>query len=146
MTSRNLFKIWVLIILVLFNLESSNANSVSKAEWSTLEDIFSTTFGIYWIWKPIADGNHWNFTDYQFNDPCGGRWQGVSCACSLPANNCTISDLALGNYNLSGQLPTKVGNLTNLKFLNLSANNIGGKLFPFRIDYGNFVVSFFLLF
>lgn len=131
MSLWNIYAISLLIVVALLGSELSNANSVSLSEWSTLKDIFNTTIGLYWKWKSIADGNHWNFTNYEYNDPCNGRWQGVNCTCSLPADNCTVTGLALGHYNLTGYLPNRVGNLTNIKFLNLSGNSIGGKPFSF---------------
>lgn len=121
---------WPLLLLIVFSVFPifSNANSVSYSEWSSLKDIYNSTNGDYWVWKPASFGATWNFSSFEFNDPCQNDWQGVVCTCTTPTA-CAITSLNLNSYNLSGFLPSFVGNLSALQHISLHNNRIGGEDF-----------------
>ena len=54
------------------------------------------------------------------NAPCS--WYGVACTSGR------VTQLALGNNNLNGTLPTQLGNLTSLTALNLASNRLSGTI------------------
>lgn len=55
-------------------------------------------------------------------DPCS--WYHVTCS----TQTSVVTDLGLPNLQLSGTLPSEIGNLTNLQSLMLENNNISGQL------------------
>ena len=77
------------------------------SEIQALNDLYVSTNGIYWTYKPVStNGQEWNFSTAVVN-PCDD-WQGVFC---IPhptmANYSTVVDLKLDNYNLTGPIPTQ---------------------------------------
>ncbi|URD82122.1 strubbelig-receptor family [Musa troglodytarum] len=55
-------------------------------------------------------------------DPCNDNWQGVQCV------NSNISAIILDGANLGGELGDKLGNFTSLITMDLSDNQIGGRI------------------
>nr|XP_009385297.1 PREDICTED: protein STRUBBELIG-RECEPTOR FAMILY 3-like [Musa acuminata subsp. malaccensis] len=55
-------------------------------------------------------------------DPCNDNWQGVQCV------NSNISAIILNGANLGGELGDKLGNFTSLITMDLSGNQIGGRI------------------
>ncbi|CAL9210195.1 unnamed protein product [Musa hybrid cultivar] len=55
-------------------------------------------------------------------DPCNDNWQGVQCV------NSNISAIILNGANLGGELGDKLGNFTSLITMDLSDNQIGGRI------------------
>src|SRR5688572_8565794 len=66
-----------------------------------------------------TDGNNW--TD-KTNWLTGNvdNWYGIEIA------NSRVTKIALPYNNLAGSIPTEIGNLTKLEYLNLHGNNING--------------------
>ncbi|VFQ88843.1 unnamed protein product [Cuscuta campestris] len=59
--------------------------------------------------------------DSSLPDPC--LWYHITCN-----SDNSVTRIDLGNAGLSGQLVPELGNLTNLQYLGLYANNIGGEI------------------
>lgn len=102
---------------------SSNSLTVlPNATVAALQDLYTSTGGTHWTWRPPSQGEVWNFTAAVV-DPCDG-WQGVVCS------NYTgyIYSLTLVNYNLTGTLPLSISNLTGIEYLDLGTNFIAGRV------------------
>ncbi len=96
----------------------------SQSEVNALYDLYISTQGIKWKWKSVSVyGNIWNFTGTSVN-PCGSDWQGVVC----DTVGSTVVGVYLKEYDLNGTLPSTLSQLTNLQSLDLSINNLHGKL------------------
>lgn len=82
---------------------------VSPREKQALIDLYHSTEGENWI-------NTWDI-----NEPVT-TWQGVT------VENNTITELRLMFNNIKGELPETIGNLKNLRILEMSFNKINGDL------------------
>lgn len=71
------------------------------------------------------DGPNWNDTFTNWNtatDPC--EWYRIVC------NDEGVNSLSLHSYQLTGEIPAEIGNLSNLQFINLSLNSLTGTIPP----------------
>ncbi len=77
-------------------------------------------------------GDSWtNNTGWTIDcDPC--RWVGVKCN-----NKGKVIEISLPSNNLSGNIPSVVGNLASLEKLDLSENNISGTIPSTLVDLAN---------
>jgi|GEM_PF-1360812 len=85
--------------------------SISQAECAALVALFTSTGGPAW-----TNNTGWNTS----SDPC--TWFGVTC------EGGTVTRLTLDENNLTGSLPTAIGDLVGLTHLHLHKNNLGGSL------------------
>lgn len=117
-----------------FNL---NVSPSTHPDYNALADLFYATKGQSWV----------NRTNWMTNcDPCGG-WFGVSCSQGrvttltltengldgkLPMSFGDLSELdkvvMYYNWSLRGNLPSSLGNLKKLKYLNLQLNGFSGPI------------------
>jgi hypothetical protein len=116
------------------------SSDLPTAEMSALFDLYNTTGGVYWNWRPevievdshvIVLGSPWNFTknsstgEYIYK-PCGGdlnlEWQGVTCVDSH------VNKLEMIFFNLSGTVPDSIGQFGNLTSLQMFSNKLIGTL------------------
>ncbi|CAM6049800.1 unnamed protein product [Sphagnum compactum] len=68
-------------------------------------------------------------SNWQGNDPCGDKWNGVICGSTNSSTNVSrVSELRLLNFNLGGQLAPELGNLSQLSILNVMRNHINGTI------------------
>jgi hypothetical protein len=99
--------------------------NIPDAEMSALEDLYYSTNGDNWRFRPVVtDGLHWNFTGY--HNPCIEKWQGLQC---IEHNNDQyIFSIDLDYYYLNGTIPNSIANFSRLEELILENNNIRGRL------------------
>jgi len=100
--------LYIVLFLVGLNATATFGN-VSKIERQALIDLYYSTNGEQWTQK-------WDLSSPISN------WPGVEVE-----DNSVVS-VSLMNNNLSGQLPNSLGNLQNLRVLNLAFNSIKGTL------------------
>jgi hypothetical protein len=71
---------------------------------------------ILWAWKETPSlPQSWDTNGPM--DPCGIQWVGVSCSAQS-----SITSLHLDSSGIVGHLPSALGDLVNLQYLNLSGN------------------------
>ena len=68
-------------------------------------------------------GQDWKTNDGWLSDAPLGRWQRV-----ITDENGQVTGLDLGSNRLNGEIPTGLGDLSNLKLLYVSDNNLTGAL------------------
>ncbi|MBZ5586965.1 MAG: leucine-rich repeat domain-containing protein [Acidobacteriia bacterium] len=90
------------------------AAGIPNAERRALLDLYISTNGAGWTNK-----TNWNGAA---GTEC--TWFGVTCDDGAT----TVQYLGLSNNNLTGSLPTTLGNLTNLQFFYLSTNKLAGSI------------------
>ena len=86
------------------------ASGVSSSERQALTDLYNSTSGTSWI-----KSNNWLGA---VSTECS--WYGITCS----ENH--VTEIDLSSNNLSGSIPSSMGNLTNLTSLNLSDNDLTG--------------------
>ncbi|XP_050119666.1 receptor protein kinase-like protein ZAR1 [Malus sylvestris] len=73
-----------------------------------------------------ADGSA--FSDWLDTDPTPCRWTGISCMNISGFPDPRVVGIALSGKNLRGYIPSELGNLVNLRRLNLHDNNFHGSI------------------
>ena len=117
--------------------------SVPAESINSLEALYNSTAGSNWNWdNSTGAGAIWNFSIAMNNisNPCMSNWQGVICSnyCNQ-TTMCDIIGLHLPTYNLRGQLPSQIGQLTALTLLFLESNAISGTILLEQERYGTLV-------
>eukprot|EP00981_Chlorochromonas_danica_P015819 scaffold14704_cov214-Ochromonas_danica.AAC.1 len=100
-------------------------------ELDVLYDLYNSTQGEYWIWTGVP----WNFSESNAN-PCSEAWEGVTCfeVCSNTVNGSEscgehIYSIVLSNNNMTGSLPSSLGQLQRMHYLGLTDNlNLTGTI------------------
>jgi hypothetical protein len=100
------------LLVVLLFLTLVNAQ-VSSGELGALNDLYADTEGFQWY-----DNSNWGT-----GDPCLNTWYGVMCN----VTNTAVVQLILNDNDLTGTIPTTIGNLIYLNYLDLD-DNIWGVL------------------
>jgi hypothetical protein len=84
----------------------SRATAVPSSEIQALQDLYISTGGSKWLWKPpyIVFGHPWTFSSTNQKNPCSTvyPWQGVNCS-SCQQTLCHITGLTLPFTNLCGK-------------------------------------------
>ncbi|XP_073264603.1 leucine-rich repeat receptor protein kinase HPCA1-like [Populus alba] len=63
-------------------------------------------------------------------DPCGGKWEGISC------NNSRVTSITLAAVGLMGELSGDISSLSELEYLDLSYNTgLNGSLPPSIVNF-----------
>ena len=122
-------EIWMLSFFLLIFISNEyilllNAScpGIPTSEYNALEDLYDNTNGQFWIWS--AGEVKWSFDNCE--DPCINNWGGIEC----DTNNSTILEISLSGYNLTGLLPTTLGDFSNITTLDLSSNSLRGNFMP----------------
>jgi hypothetical protein len=92
----------------------ADVTEIPQVECEALAALYDSTDGPGW-----TDNSGWLLTD----TPCS--WFGILC--SPPGH---VSHIDLGNNNLAGSIPSQLGNLPGLDFLQLGYNHIEGSIPP----------------
>jgi len=85
---------------------------IPTAERNALIDLYNSTDGDNWI----------NITNWLATLGTEGTWYGLIVASDH------VTDIYLSNNNLSGFIPTSLGNLTNLQSISLHQNQLTGSI------------------
>jgi Leucine-rich repeat (LRR) protein len=93
--------------------DCTGVSEIPQAECQVLVALYNSTNGINWNNK-----TGWLVT----NTPCS--WYGVLCASGH------VTQLNLGSNQLSGSIPSQLGNLANLQWLYLYSNQLSGSIPP----------------
>jgi hypothetical protein len=110
----------------LLNVEAS-VGAISPSEYNALYDFYEATDGKNWQWyNTTPPTNPWTFDVYDLNAPCSDDWQGITCSCSL--GECVVTQLSLERHNISGVIPSSIGNLNSLSFILLDDNRLNGTI------------------
>ena len=103
----------VCALFLVLSVLSFRAGAVTTVEVDSLRDLYLSTAGAHWRWRPAALGAVWDFTTDpdtgEAPDPCAEEWQGVTCSGVV---NTYISGLRLNRFNLTGTIPESICNLT----------------------------------
>eukprot|EP01033_Poteriospumella_lacustris_P024755 gene24755-gene21459 len=102
----------------------NNPAPLPQWELDVLYDLYNSTQGEYWIWTGVP----WNFSESNAN-PCSEAWEGVTCieVCSNTVNGSEscgehIYSIILSNNNMTGSLPSSLGQLEQLRNLEFTSN------------------------
>ena len=140
-------------------------NQFPTVEYNALYDLYQSTNGDSWIWETnyASDGYPWNFTTGVTINPCLSFWQGIACYGTCHVKMIELIDLNLDgtlpesiglfphlttlwiaqNDQLTGTIPSTVGNLTNLQLLDLYSNALTGTV-PLSLFNLSHITSFYL--
>jgi Leucine-rich repeat (LRR) protein len=121
------------VAIIFVSLSRSFAH-VPASQIIVLHNLYTSSNGDHWIWKPQSSQPRWNFSTSTVN-PCSTdsqTWQGITCdkppsSCQQAQDICHIIDLSLVEFNLTGALPS-LSNLTKLQTLLLDSNYLQGPL------------------
>ena len=117
---------WLLFIVAPLAFSNCRGTQFPSSEFYALKDLFIATNGAEWHWRDETYGAIWNFTTGA--NPCVEYWQGVTCVPPPQDSFYYVSKLNLSQYNLVGQLPSSVEQLTQLTHLNLGGNGLVGTM------------------
>ena len=112
-TPPQLFLLYApLLILLAFLLACGPADSTPDSDRAALVALYNAT-----------DGPNWSNNRYWLSDVPIDDWHGVATDAAG-----RVTGLRLNDNQLSGEIPTELGNLSNLEWLSLRGNRITGCL------------------
>lgn len=94
--------------------------NLPTSEYQALQDLYNATGGVDW------KTSNWNFSDTA--NPCEDGWFGVGCTLLSPFDVYHVSNLTLAENDLLGTIPSSLGNLTQLSYVDFAHNAIYGTL------------------
>lgn len=97
-------------------------------EVDALYSLYNSTNGTGWIWRDFGNTSEWNF-NVENPQPCADKWQGVVCAAECSStDSCSVLQLQLAAYNLTGQLPSDLYALSSLQQFEVKGNRLSGTI------------------
>ena len=110
-------------VLLCFSLVVGVFGETFSTDINALNVFYNSTSGTDWNWQ--GSGIPWVFNSDA--DPCLDNWQGIGCAgCSTTTTSsssvCTVTEIVLIDYNLTGTLPTALCELVNLTVFSVGSN------------------------
>ncbi|GAB4343467.1 MAG: hypothetical protein Kow0089_19280 [Desulfobulbaceae bacterium] len=116
MNNRRLFLIIILAATAILHMAGPVASraAVDPTDQAALEALYNSTGGAGWTTS----------TNWLSGDPCTNSWFGVTCN----AGNTNVVQINLAGNNLSGTIPTELGNLSQLTAISLSDNSLSGSI------------------
>ena len=122
-------------------------SSIPPSSLTALHDLHSSTNGPSWQYP--SGEVQWNFIDEDGGgvDPCSEKWSGITCdqnssACEL--TECDIIEISLSKYNLFGQLPSSLIDLSQLNYFKVEKNSLYGSI-PWEYFYNMTTLSYLFL-
>lgn len=100
---------------ILFFLTLHSQAQTLETDRLVLIDLYNSTGGANWTNK-----TGWTLPGTTGDNPCG--WYGITCSGGR------VKEINLYNNNLTGTIPTSIGNLSVLTFLSLSNNHLSGTI------------------
>lgn len=120
---------WNLLLFIIALPRIYSQTSIEEVK--ALRDLYDSANGLQWSWSNTTNaGLIWNFsTPIDTIDPCypGHVWQRLLCE-YIDYNISTIKRLYLIDFNLTGSIPSSIGNLQSLTHLSMSKNKLGNTL------------------
>eukprot|EP00981_Chlorochromonas_danica_P010746 scaffold3372_cov155-Ochromonas_danica.AAC.1 len=124
----------------------TNPAPLPQWELDVLYDLYNSTQGEYWIWTGVP----WNFSESNAN-PCSEDWEGVTCleASSKSVNgsdSCAehVYSIILSNNNMTGSLPSSLGQLEQMRNLGVTSNiDLIGSIPSSPLKYVNISTNLF---
>lgn len=130
--------LWYFISLIFLlgtnRVLSTPQHYIPDSEYNALYQLYESTHGSTWAWDTdyVLVGYPWNFTNSLFSNPCNETypWQGLYCTRPCNETYCHIETFLLSSYNLTGTLPSEIGDFPQLTQLDMDSNHLSGSLPP----------------
>ncbi|MCR9286125.1 MAG: glycoside hydrolase family 9 protein [Bacteroidetes bacterium] len=123
---KNTYKILYLSLLTLISLVVSNHTfgQCNLSDWQALQTLYTSTAGANW-----TNNSGWDQVDPVINptSPPNNCDLGTLHGIVLDGNS-QVVEINLSNNNLQGNIPSELGDLTNLTALNLDNNGLAGDI------------------
>lgn len=99
--------------------DCASQDKVPEEECQALVDFYNITNGSGW-----TDNTSWLVSYYVCT------WYGVTCTGATPLDEGNVKGLSLSSNQLTGSIPSSIGNLTSLTSLHLPQNQLTGSIPP----------------
>jgi hypothetical protein len=115
--------------LLLTSVDGANCTgSISLPSYEALESLYNSTAGWNWKWDPLEPlSTIWQFPSH-LDTPCSSRWQGLDCAWNVNGSMCVIRQILLRYRDLTGSLPSELGNIISLAVFGVEDNTLSGTI------------------